>query len=436
MGLLDFLFKKNKPAQPSQPFRAPNATLSELAQRAEEAKRKEIDAALPEVEASAHRIRSQWSHLEKKTTGLAKKPVRSGIDGEKIAEQSRDAFARRTEQLFKSSVFPESRERERDIDSFSRFAHDFEDVLHKFARALADNKYLFLFFREDTEEIGRSINELNDEALTLKHSVEAARKNSEKYATLLRRIGELEALRGKNAEFEGKARSAEEEVVRWTEKEKQAQTEFALEEKNAAQSKIEIAALDNDAWTAENEITQLIAPLQRPFRKLEKLLESRETQAPQATQESRPRAHVDKQLLHSLASYAANLVLALENDAESHKLAAACAELEKNVTELNFDLKDSEKIQDACDAVRGGKIRSLWSVRTDALRRKEQKSEALAPLEKAKTALEDASAHRQEASLELKAAQAKLAENAAAIRLEKDAINKAANSLFKLSLRE
>ncbi len=436
MGILDFLFKKNKPAQPSQPFRAPNATLSELAQRAEEAKRKEIDAALPEVEASAHRIRSQWSHLEKKTVGLAKKPVRSGIDGEKVAEQSRDAFARRTEQLFKSSVFPEARasERERDIESFSRFARDFEEVLHKFARALSDNKYLFLFFKEDTEEIGRSINELNDEALTLKHSVEAAHKNSEKYATLLRRIGELEALRGKNAEFEQKARSAEEEVARWTEKEKQAQTEFALEEKNAAQSKIEIAALDNDAWTAENEITQLIAPLQRPFRKLEKLLESRETRPSQ--EPLTPRAHVDKQLLYSLASYAANLILALENDAESNKLAAACAELEKNVTELNFDLKDSEKIQEACDAVRGGKIRSLWSVRTDALRRKEQKSEALAPLEKAKAALEDASEHRQEASLAFKAAQAKLAENAAAIRLEKDAINKAANSLFKLSLRE
>jgi len=420
MGLLDFLLKK-KPAQPTQPFRAPTVSLSELAQRAEDAKRAEIGKALPEVEASTQRLRSQWSALERKAGGLAKKSVRSGIDGERVAEQSRDAFAKRAEYLFKSSRFPEARG-ERDIDSFARFAREFEEVLRKLARALADNKYLFLFFKEDTEEIGRTINELNDEALTLKHSVESAHKNSERYAFLLRRIGELQALREKNSELEKRLRSEEGDAAREEEKEKSARLHFEAEEKNAAQAKMEIAALENDVWTAENEIAQILAPLQRPFRKLEKLLESKQQR--------------DKQLLQTLADYAGNSVLALERDEDGWRLAAACGELEKHLSELNLDLKEAEKANAAADAARSGKAAGMARARREALHRKEEKSEALAPLERAKRGLEEASGRRQEAALKLKAAQARLAENAAAIRLEKDAIDKAANSLFKLSLRE
>jgi hypothetical protein len=415
MGILDFLLKK-KPAQPSQPFKAPRTTLSDLAQRAEDARRREIDAALPEADAATRRIKERWLALQKRTTELARKPVRSGIDGERVAEQSRDAFARRAEQLFKASAFPPN-----EFGAFVRFAHEFEDVLHKFARALSDNKYLFLFFRDDAEEIGRTINELNDEALTLKHSIEAARKNSEKYALLLRRIGELQALRDKNAALDAAVRAAEGEAKRAEEKEKQARVEFDGEERAAAQAKVEIAALENDAWTAENEIAQILAPLQRPFRKLEKLLESK--------------PH-DKALAQALGDYSANCVAALERDEDARHLAAACAELEKNVAGLNLDLREAQKANDAINAIRNGKIASLARVRRDALARKAQKQEALAPLERAKRVFEDAKARRQEAALKLKAEQAKLAENAAAIRGERDAVDKAANSLFKLSLAE
>lgn len=424
MGFLDFLFKRSaKRVQPSQPFRAPRVTLTELAKRAEEARRREIDNALPEADAATRQIKERWLTLQKRTAELARKPVRSGIDGERVAEQSRDAFARRAEQLFKASAFPPN-----EFNAFARFARDFEDVLHKFARALSDNKYLFLFFKDDAEEIGRTINELNDEALTLKHSVESARRNSEKYALLLRRIGELQALREKNAELEKRARAAEGEFRREEEKEKNARIEFEMEEKSAAQAKLEIAALDNDAWTAENELAQLLAPLQRPFRKLEKLLEARG--------EREPREPKDKALLSALRDYAANCVAALERDEDAKRLAAACDELEKNIADLGLDLKEAEKANAAIDAARGGKVSSLWGVRKDALLRKAQKSEALAPLEKARRGLEEAAAARQEAELELKAAQARLAENAAAIRREKDSIDKAANSLFKLSLSE
>ncbi len=424
MGLLDFLFKRGaKRVQPTQPFRAHSVSLSELALRAEEAKRAEVAKALPEVEASTHRLRSQWSALEKKTSGLAKRNVTKGIDGEKIALQSRDDFARRAEYLFKSSRFPERE----DIDSFAHFAHEFERALHVFARALADNKYLFLFFKDDTTEIGRTINELNDEAMTLKHSVESARKNSERYALLLRRIGELQALRGKNAEFTAAVKRAEDDVSRAAEKEKNARVEFEGEERSAAQTKIDIAALDNDVWTAENEVAQFVSLLQRPFRKLEKFLESKEER------EGAPR---NKGVIEAMRDYASNGVKALARDDEVKGLALACEALEKNLSELGLDLKEAEKANAAIDASRSGKIAGAARMRREALQHKEQKTGALAPLERAKRAFEDAGEARQEAALKLKAAQAKLAASAASIRLEKDAIDKAANSLFKLSLSE
>ncbi len=427
MGILDFFLGKRKPAQPSQPFRAQAVSLSELAQRAEEAKRREIDAALPEVEASTQRIRSGWGSLEKKTSGLAKRTVGKGIDGEKIALQSKEDFARRAEHFFKASRFPE--QRQADLNSFERFSREFEDTLHKFARALADNKYLFLFFKDDTEDIGRTINELNDEALTLKHSVESARKNSEKYALLLRRIGELQALREKNAELEKSAHAFEADLKREEDKERSERLEFDEEERKAAQAKVDIAALDNDVWTAENDLTQLLSPLQRPFRKLDKFLESRER-----TQGAQQR--YDKELAQTLADYAGNCVLALERDEDAKRLNAACGELEKHLSDLGLDLKEAEKANAAADAARSGKVAGMARARREALHRKEEKSGALAPLERAHRALEDAAQRKQESALELKAAQAKLAENAAAIRLEKDAIDKAANSLFKLSLSE
>ena len=429
MGLLDFLFKK-KPSQPTQPFRAQSVSLGELSRRAEDAKRAEVEKVLPEVEASTQRIRSGWGSLEKKTSGLAKRTVGKGIDGEKIALQSKEDFARRAEHFFKASRFPE--QKQKDLNSFERFSREFEDTLHKLARALADNKYLFLFFKEDTEDIGRTINELNDETLTLKHSVESARKNSEKYALLLRRIGELQALREKNAEFEKSARAFETDLKAEEEKEKQARLGFEMEEKNAAQAKVEIAALDNDVWTAENDVTQLLAPLQRPFRKLDKLLESRErTQGAQGAQQK-----YDKELAQTLADYSGNVLLALERDEDAKRLNAACGELEKHLSDLGLDLKEAEKANAAADAARSGKVAGMARARREALHRKEEKSGALAPLERAHRALEDAAQRKQESALELKAAQAKLAENAAAIRLEKDAIDKAANSLFKLSLSE
>ncbi|MEM0475726.1 MAG: hypothetical protein QW343_02950 [Candidatus Norongarragalinales archaeon] len=423
MGFLDFLFSfKKKRTQPTQPFRAPGVSLSELARRAEEAKRREIEAALPEADAATRRIKERWLSLQKRAAQLARKPVERGIDGERVAEQSRDAFARRVEVLFKTNAFPPH-----EFDAFVRFAREFEETLHKLARALSDNKYLFLFFRDDAEEIGRAINELNDETLALKHSLDAARKNSERYALLLRRIGKLQSLKEKNAEFENAVRAAEEEVKCAEEKEKQALVEFNEEENRARQVKVEITALENDAWTAENEAAQILSSLQRPFRKLEKLLEYRASQSG---------AGVDKRLLQTLRDYAENSVSALEKDEGAKNLAFACSELEKNLADVGLDFKEAEKATAAVDAVRSGKIASLASVRREALARKTQKSEALAPLEKANRVLEEASAARREATLKLKAAQARLAENAAAIRCERDAIDKAANSLFKLSLAE
>ncbi|MFQ5406610.1 MAG: hypothetical protein ACE5DI_05645, partial [Candidatus Micrarchaeia archaeon] len=265
MGLFDFFFKKKQetPKQAILPRLEVNA--EELEKELEIKREKPLSELLPECKEIPPQAEEQVEKVKNSLENFKKTPLDEKMAHYNIARQMKPEFERRALPALNAIRFPKN-------DSFEQyfdFHKSLQEAIKQFTKASFDNRYLLALFPKKFEPIGSGIKHLAGLSEQLGKKLQSKQKKLDEFSTAKQALEKIEQERKHLNNLEQKKQETSSNLHE-LEKKVSALEKNAKELSNLESSRNRITELDQKQSNAKRAALDLLSPLHRAFKKLEK----------------------------------------------------------------------------------------------------------------------------------------------------------------------
>lgn len=324
MDLLDLFFGKKKKE-------GRTVSLQELKGIIEGKKERMLAEIYPNCRKLCSQVAVAVNNIKEDVNSIANKKLDEGIIGYQIAKQMQGEFTKIISNLLGSFKQPQVT----GYADFFEFHKQLMKTLTEITKITSNNRYLFYFFDKEMNEFGRKMKEICRIADEIKDELSSKVDVIEKSGKIERMIGDISKLKNELDVQKRSGESLRREIEILNEKKLQMKPQLLEKIKKKEEFEEEIKCEEYEIENAKRILVQHLYQLQRPLRKLRKLL-------------------LEKEKLRIIESYLTDPINAIVEDKTQNNLKEIIAELRKSIVEIETNKKMEEKILKNIEEINSG----------------------------------------------------------------------------------